>query len=121
MHSDKSGQAINWDIVLAHVDGDRELLSELSAMFLEDYPRLLAELKVSILQRDYSTVERIAHTLKGRLAFFGMKNGIFQVAELEQMGHARDLAGAWKALTEMETALDVVLPEFQLLSQQQSK
>jgi HPt (histidine-containing phosphotransfer) domain-containing protein len=121
MHSEKSGQAINWEIVLAHVDGDRELLGELSAMFLEDYPRLLAELKASILQRDYSTVERIAHTLKGRLAFFGMKNGISPATELEQMGHVMDLAGAWKALTEMETALDVVLPEFQILSQQQSK
>jgi two-component system, sensor histidine kinase and response regulator len=121
MHSEKSVQAINLDIVLAHVDGDRELLGELSGMFLEDYPRLVEELKASILQRDYFIVERIAHTLKGRLAFFGMKNGISQVTELEEMGRAKDLAGAWKALTEMETALDVVLPEFQILSQRQSK
>jgi HPt (histidine-containing phosphotransfer) domain-containing protein len=121
MHSEKSGQAINLDVVLAHVDGDRELLGELSAMFLEDYPRLLEELKASILQRDCSTVERIAHTLKGRLAFFGIIKGISQVTELEQMGHAHDLAGAWKSLAEMETALEFVLPEFLILSRLQSK
>jgi HPt (histidine-containing phosphotransfer) domain-containing protein len=121
MHSEKSGHAINLDLVMAHVDGDWELLGELSVMFIEDYPRLLEELKSSITQNDSSTVERIAHTLKGRLAFFGMTNGITQATELEDMGHANDLAGAWKALAEMEAALEVILPEFQLLSREQGK
>jgi HPt (histidine-containing phosphotransfer) domain-containing protein len=121
MQSEKSGQVINWELVMAHVGGDRELLAELSAMFIEDYPRLLAELKLSIAQSDSSTVERIAHTLKGRLAFFGITNGVAQTKDLEDMGRAGDLTGAWKALAEMETALEVVLPEFQALSQAQGK
>lgn len=106
---------------MAHVGGDRELLAELSAMFIEDYPRLLEELKSSIAQSDSSTVERIAHTLKGRLAFFGMTTGMGEAKELEDMGRAGNLAGAWRALAEMAAALEVILPEFQVLSQEQDK
>jgi two-component system, sensor histidine kinase and response regulator len=121
MQSEKSGHAINLELVLAYADGDRDLLAELSAMFIEDYPRLLEELKLSITQSDLSTVERIAHTLKGRIAFFCMTNGMAQAVELEDMARAGDLAGAWKTLAEMETALEAVLPEFQILSQSQGK
>jgi two-component system, sensor histidine kinase and response regulator len=121
MQSKKSGHAINLEQVLAHVGGDQELLAELSVMFIEDYPLLLMELKASITQSDPSTVERIAHTLKGRLAFFGITNGTIQATELEDMGRSSDLAGAPEALAAMENALEAVLSEFKLLFQDHGK
>jgi two-component system, sensor histidine kinase and response regulator len=120
MHWEKNGHEINLDTAMAHVDGDRELLAELSAMFLEDYPALIEEMKTSILNRDTSTLERIAHTLKGRFAFFGVQSGSSQVVELERMGHDKNLAGALKTLDDMETALEKVLPEIQKLLQEQA-
>jgi HPt (histidine-containing phosphotransfer) domain-containing protein len=121
MHSEQNGQAIDLNIVMAHVDGDLELLKELSAMFLEDYPDILDELKESIRHRDFSTLERLAHTLKGRLAFFGIQNGTAQVRELEHLGGTHNLSGAWEALAEMETALAGVLSEIQKLFLVQSE
>lgn len=106
---------------MAHVDGDQDLLVELAAMFIEDYPRLLMELKTSIAQSDPSTVERIAHTLKGRLAFFGITKGTVQATELEEMGRSCNLAGAPKTLAAMENGLEAVLLEFKLLFQKQGK
>jgi HPt (histidine-containing phosphotransfer) domain-containing protein len=73
MHSKKDVQVIDWSVALSHVDGDRELLKELAAMFMDDYHHFLDELKESILKCDYSTLERVAHTLKGRLAFLAYK------------------------------------------------
>lgn len=120
MDSEKPGQTLDWATALAHVDGDRELLRELAAMFLEDYDRLLNEARNSILQRDPATLERAAHTLKGRLAFFGVRLAHAQVVELETMGRTQALAGAFRTLADIEAALASILPEFRQLSGQQS-
>jgi len=103
-------------IALAHVDGDRELLSELAVMFLEDYPRSIEEAQTSILNRDPACLERVAHTLKGRLAFFGIHKARSQVEELEIMGREKNLAGAWKTLEEIKIAMEEVLLAFQSMS-----
>jgi HPt (histidine-containing phosphotransfer) domain-containing protein len=121
MKSPKGESAINWDLVMTHVDGDRELLVDLAVMFIEDYPQFLAELRTAATRSDFPAVERIAHTLKGRVAFFGLKNAVIHAAELENMGRAKNLAGAWDVMAEMESALDIVLPELQVLSIEQKK
>jgi hypothetical protein len=111
---------VDLDIALTHVDGDRQLLAELSAMFLQDYPHLLAEARESILQNDHSGLERAAHTLKGRLAFFGIPDAREKLLELEMMGRGNDLARAREALAEIESALKGVLHEFELLVGEQN-
>ncbi|MBN2339802.1 MAG: Hpt domain-containing protein [Acidobacteria bacterium] len=101
------------DVALSHVDGDRMLLRELSEIFIEDYPRMLAEMQNSVLGRDHATLERLAHTLKGRLAYFGAGEARDGAADLETMGRERDLAGAWKSLEELESAMAGVLRELE--------
>jgi HPt (histidine-containing phosphotransfer) domain-containing protein len=121
MDSDRSGRALDLDIALAHVDNDSQLLSELASMFVQDYPRLAEEARDSILKNDCSGVERAAHTLKGRLAFFGIKFLRDQVLNLEMMGRNHDLTRARQALEEIEIAMKSIVPEFESLILEQNR
>lgn len=105
-------------IAAAHVDGDMQLLGELAAMFLKDYPRFLRAARESMEQGDCAALEREAHTLKGRLAFFGVHPARDKALELEMAGRKRDLTGASKILAEIESAMEGVLPELEALTRQ---
>jgi HPt (histidine-containing phosphotransfer) domain-containing protein len=112
---------LDLDIALSHVDGDLQLLGELAALFLQDYPRLRDELRDSISKKDTSSLERAAHTLKGRLAFFGIQKVREQALGLEMIGRAQNLMLAPQALTEIETEMESILPEFEILAREQNK
>jgi HPt (histidine-containing phosphotransfer) domain-containing protein len=115
MDSEKPGPILDLEVALAHVDGDRELLAELCTMFIQDYPRLIGEARDAILQNDSSTLERVAHTLKGRLAFFGIQKARNQLMELEAMGRNKDLHPARQALVDIESEMKSILSEFEPL------
>ncbi len=100
---------------LSHVDGDSQLLSELAVIFLQDYPHLIEEARRSILESDCSGVERAAHTLKGRLAFFGIAAMRDQVLRLEIMGRDQSLTDAPQALAAIEAGMKSILSEFEAL------
>jgi HPt (histidine-containing phosphotransfer) domain-containing protein len=107
---------INQKLALEHVDGDDELLADLAAIFLEDCPRLIRELYECIGEGDNVSVERVAHTLKGRLAFFGMEKERGRSLQLEDMGKQCELSGAPMLLAELEDELKHAIPEFQELA-----
>lgn len=117
MSFDKSGKALDRELALIHVDGDVELLSELAMMFLQDYARLIGDSRRSITELDCPVLERLAHTLRGRLAFFGIRNLQDQCMELEKMGRDKDLSRAMPLLLSIESGLEPVLPEFRELAQ----
>jgi HPt (histidine-containing phosphotransfer) domain-containing protein len=103
---------MDMDIALSHVDGDIQFLAELAELFLQDYPRLKEEMRHSILQGNHSEFERAAHTLKGRLAFFGLNKARDKAFGLEMMGRECNFTNAGQALAELESAMDGILPEF---------
>ena len=110
---------MDFDVALAHVDGDLQLLSELAAMFVQDYPRMVDELRDSIGRENPSDLENAAHTLKGRLAFLGMKNGQDQALRIEMMGRKHDLTGVWQALAQLENEVKTSMPELEMLAREQ--
>ncbi|NLT66430.1 MAG: Hpt domain-containing protein [Acidobacteria bacterium] len=120
MSSGESVRTLDRAVALIHVDGDVQLLSELAALFLQDYPRLIGQIRTSIRERDCEVLERAAHTLKGRLAFFGITKFQQQCFELERMGREKDPGGALQLLVEIEPALEAMLPEFETLVHEQS-
>jgi two-component system, sensor histidine kinase and response regulator len=120
IHSGNMGPAFDLDIALAHVDGDRQFLAELAALFVQDYPRLRDEARESILKGDHSSLERAAHTLKGRLAFFGIRKAREQAIALEMMGRTGDLSRAQQVLADVEREMESVLLEFESLSRAQN-
>lgn len=115
MVSDNSGKYIDMAVALAHVDGDLQFLAELAVIFLQDYPLLVNEARGSIAKNDYAGLERAAHTLKGRLAFFGIASIREQASALEAMGREKNLTGAGEALADIERELQSLLPEIESL------
>ena len=103
------------DVALSHVDGDRALLAELADLFLQDYPRLIEEMRDSIARSDFMGLERGAHTLKGRLAFFGIQRIRDMALDLEILGRTRDLTEGVRSLHAIEAEMDKILPEFKAL------
>jgi HPt (histidine-containing phosphotransfer) domain-containing protein len=112
---------IDWTMALAYVDNDRKLLAELAAMFSQDSPGLLLKARDAIMGDDSSVLERVAHTLKGRLAFFGIDFLRDKASRLETMGRLRVLDDAQELLAEIQAEIERILPEFDALSREQGQ
>ena len=112
---------INSVTALEYVDGDSSLLRELAALFVEDYPRLFRELGDAVGALDYPTVERVAHTLKGRLAFFGMEAERNLALALELKGKECKLDEAGRLLEDLNAAIVETIPEFRDLARESEK
>ncbi len=104
-----------------YVDNDRELLAELAAMFSNDSPGLLKKAREAVEKNDAATLERAAHTLKGRLAFFGIDYLRDKALRLETMGRLRFLEDAAELLADIENEIERILPEFDALGREQGK
>ncbi len=119
--SNKATKEMDLDVALSHVDGDIQFLAELAELFLQDYPRLMDEMRHSILLGNHSDLERAAHTLKGRLAFFGLNTMRDKAFGLEMMGRERNSTNTIQALAEIESAMEGILPEFTSLVREQGR
>jgi CheY-like chemotaxis protein/HPt (histidine-containing phosphotransfer) domain-containing protein len=80
--------------VLAAVDGDTELLREIVSLFLEGYPRAMAEIDDAIRAGDSCRLNHAAHGLKGTVGNFGARCVFDLALRLEMMGRDRELTRA---------------------------
>jgi PAS domain S-box-containing protein len=104
--------------VLDRVDGDAKLLMEIVALFLDDSPKLLAEIREAIARGDSLRLERAAHRLKGSAGSF-CAQAVYQVAlRLEEMGREKDLHHAVEACTELEEAMGRLKPAVMRLGEE---
>lgn len=92
--------------LLSRVEGSKELMDQLIAMFLEQYPVLLVEIGDAIDRRDSVLVNRLSHKIKGSAAIFAAPAVVQAAQRLEDMGHADDLSGAVVALVNLDRELN---------------
>jgi len=98
---------VDFDAALQVVGGDRELLSEVVALFLKkDCPRRLRELREGIEHQDARAVSVGAHSIKGSALSFGGQALGAVAQRLEQMGREGNLTGADILLEELKVELD---------------
>src|SRR6185436_11015952 len=88
--------------VLARVEGDRSLLAELVAIFLDESPLRLSEIRRCLQSGDAKGVERAAHTLRGSVGSLGARAAAQAALALESKGRDGVLAGADAAFAELE-------------------
>ena len=100
-----SGPVLDHEVAMARVGGDVELLKELAQLFLEEYPRLMAELRAAYEHGDATQVEHTAHGLKGSVANFGAKRAVDAAYQIEQLGRAGKLGPVADALQSLDLAL----------------
>lgn len=89
--------------------GDPELRRELAAMFLEDCPKLLSEIRTAVTQRDGPSLKHSAHTLKGSAGVFKVQSAYDAALRMEHVGKDCD----WD---HGEEAWDIVNKEMAKLS-----
>jgi HPt (histidine-containing phosphotransfer) domain-containing protein len=94
--------ALDREVALLRVGGDEELLKEIADIFIEDYPKVLSEIRAAIDGGDAKRLEVSAHTLKGSVANFGARIIVESAARLEQMGRAGKTDGDISAAHEFE-------------------
>jgi CheY-like chemotaxis protein/HPt (histidine-containing phosphotransfer) domain-containing protein len=80
--------------LLDRVSGDRALLMELVELFLDQGPKLRAQLEESARAGDVAAVARVAHQLKGMLATLGAHPASAAARDLEESLRDEGAAGA---------------------------
>ena len=101
---------------LARVGGDTQLLAEISALFLQDLPRGLGELRKAVAARDAAAIERHAHALKGSVSNFGAHEARDAAQDLETQARTNSLATIDASLSKLEHALSLLRPELESLT-----
>jgi CheY-like chemotaxis protein/HPt (histidine-containing phosphotransfer) domain-containing protein len=98
--------------VLARVGGDRELLAEISRLFVDDAPRHLLKIRQALDARDGESLRRAAHGLKGAAANFdadGVVNAARALEEIGRTGRFDAPDAAWKTLaTETDRLISIL-------------
>ena len=78
--------------LLARVENDRELLTELLVMFRDELPGLLNTLHQAINLGDLAQAARVAHTLKGMSANLSLRRGTALIKDVEQAAQIGDIS-----------------------------
>ena len=102
-------------LALSRVGGDFELLREVIGLFLDDYPQAIEKIRNAVVANDPSGVEHNAHSLKGSVSTFGVKDVFESALALEKQGRSGNLSGALDGLKRLENALHALRPELEAL------
>jgi CheY-like chemotaxis protein len=92
--------------ILAHFDGDADLVRELAEIFLKECPKYLRDIHGAISAGDANALQRSAHSLKGSLGNFSTKGAHSSVLQLETLGRAGSLDGAAEILRTLKEQLE---------------
>jgi HPt (histidine-containing phosphotransfer) domain-containing protein len=95
--------AIDLELALRAMDGDRELLEQLAVIFSEDTPRIALEFKEAIKRQDFASARMAIHSLKGLTASFYEPQSVEMFAQYESFCADKNwdaIQGAAAAVTE---------------------
>jgi len=95
-----------------------QLLQEIIALFLNDCPALLSEIRNAYQQRDPERLERAAHTLKGSVSNFAAEGAVNAALALENIGRNRDLSDTAAAIMHLEKEIERVREELIILDKE---
>jgi PAS domain S-box-containing protein len=104
------GDDIDWTAALEYVGGDRKMLRDLVAIFLDEYPRWLDELRQAIRARDLPVVRRVAHNFKGSMRLLGARPVQEAAFVLDLEARDGNLAGAEQAAAALEASIECLKP-----------
>ncbi|MCE9544013.1 MAG: response regulator [Planctomycetia bacterium] len=92
---------IDLPAMLIYLDGDDDLLKEIIAIFLEDCPRLVAEMDAALAEGNVAAGHRAAHSLKGLVGNFRARGAMVLSLRMEtelRQGDAAAAAEMWPLL-----------------------
>lgn len=98
--------AINRDVTLARLDGDVDLLHELSQLFLEELPGMIRDIHGALAHHDAQALQHAAHSLKGSAANMGADPVAELATQMEGMGRDGKLVDASATYAALEAEVD---------------
>lgn len=104
------GKLFDCEAALARVEGDRVLLGELAALFIQYSAVLVASIKEAIAGQEPEALERAAHSLKGATGNLCAGRVADAAARLEIIGRQGALTQAAQAFADLEHELGRLLP-----------
>lgn len=103
--SDASPTPMDVRDALSRLGNDRELLSDIIEIYLEDSPALLEKIRRAVMGNDSGALQRAAHSLKGLAATLSAEDVAAASRRLEQIGASNCLDDAVAAVAQLETQL----------------
>jgi len=94
------------------LDGDENLLQELLKVALGEMQYSLPAMCKALMERDLSTLQHSAHSLRGAMAIFGATEAVDAAAQLEELtqkGNQNGLDTAVARLQQEMARLDLAL------------
>ena len=101
---------VEWPAELAEVEDDPELVRELAAVFLGEYPKWLEELRAALADGDAARLQLAAHTVKGSLTIFAAKVAAAAALRLESLGRSGALDAAGETLCTLVEEVERLRP-----------
>lgn len=80
--------------IVMHLGGSEALARQAAVAFLEEAPRLLAQIRHALTANDAGALARTAHTLKSAVGNFPAPAAVDAAHRLEERGRRGDLRGA---------------------------
>jgi PAS domain S-box-containing protein len=100
-----AGPAFDEGHLQSMVEGSRELRDQLTEIFAEEWPPLLAALRTAIGDADAKAVRQLAHKVRGSAGIFGATAVIDSALRLENIGLENNLGVAGEELTQLDREL----------------
>ena len=82
------------ETILKAFDNDWNFFREAVGIFIDEYPKMMAEIKYAIHQNNPEELRRSSHSLKGMLGNFQAQSAEKKAFKLEEMGRKNDFKGA---------------------------
>jgi len=92
--------------VLSRVDGDIELLRELSGIFVAEYPKLLSKVREAMTEGNGEALAKASHTIKGMLANLGARSAAEAALRLEKLPAGNEPSDADEAYAVLEKEIE---------------
>jgi two-component system, sensor histidine kinase and response regulator len=100
---------------LRRAEGDVELLADMARIFLQDCPRLIANIRAAVANGRPKEIEHAAHELKGCLGSFVARRGFAAAEKLEILGRTGSLTDARAAAAVVEAEVQRLTPAMERL------
>ncbi len=97
--------SVDWSVAEQTVVGDRELLIEIAAAFIEEAAMVQAGLRAALNAADAKTASRLAHTIKAGFRTFGAQGAHDVAWHCEQSAKQQELEEVARMLPELEEAI----------------
>src|ERR1051325_3277444 len=85
-----ASQVLDTAALLDQMGGDWDMLKEVTAVFLADYPKTLAAIREALQNKDMQALEGAAHQLKGTVSQLAAPRATEVARRLEEIGRRRE-------------------------------